>query len=136
MLQKLKLSVKQAVWVMTIHTKASEADFCNFYEKVCEIVVTKRGVPSAQRIRQLLHEYYSMVQNPGEKVSEFSHWFLDVQHALENLVPGIHYLNDKSDLELRQAFIIKLQLTIEKEILCRAVKYESLQELISVAERF
>ena len=45
-----------------------------------------------------------MVQNPGEKVSEFSHRFLDVQHALEKLVPGIHYLNDKSDLESRQAF--------------------------------
>ena len=77
-----------------------------------------------------------MVQNPGEKVSEFSHQFLDVQHALEKLVPVIHYLNDKSDLELRQASIIKLQPTIQKEILSRAVKYESLQELISVAERF
>ena len=117
-------------------TKASEADICKFYEKVCEILVTKRGVPSDQRIRQLLHEYYSMVQNPGKKVNEFSHRFLDVQHALEKLVPGIHYLNDKSDLELRQAFIIKLQPTIQKEILNRAVKYESLQELISVAERF
>ena len=59
-------------------TKASEADFSKFYEKVCEILVIKRGVPSDQRIRQLLHEYYSMVQNPGEKVSEFSHRFLDV----------------------------------------------------------
>ena len=97
-------------------TKASEADFCKFYEKFCEILVTESGVPSDQRIRQLLHEYYSMVQNPGEKVSEFSHRFLDVQHALEKLVPGIHYLHDKSDLELRQAFIIKLQPTIQKEI--------------------
>ena len=52
-------------------TKALEAD-CNFYEKVCEILVTERGVPSDQRVRQLLHEYYSMVQNPGEKVSEFA----------------------------------------------------------------
>ena len=56
-----------------------------------------------------------MVQSSGEKVSEFSHQFLDVQHALEKLVPGIHYLNDKSDLELHQAFIIKLQPTIKKE---------------------
>ena len=77
-----------------------------------------------------------MVQNLGEKVSEFSHQFLDVQHALEKLVPGIHYLNDKSELELCQAFIIKLQPTIQQEILSRAVKYESLQGLISVAERF
>ena len=117
-------------------TKASEADFCNFYEKACEILVTERGAPSDQRIHQLLHEYYLMVQNPGEKVSEFSHRFLDVQHALEKLVPGIHYLNNKSDLELRQAFIIKLQPTIQKKVLSRAVKYESLQELISVAEPF
>ena len=46
-----------------------------------------------------------MVQNPGEKVSEFSHRFLDVQHASEKLVP-----------ELRQGFIIKLQPIIQKEI--------------------
>ena len=59
-----------------------------------------------------------------------------MQHALEKLAPGIHYLNDKSDLELRQAFTIKLQPTIQKEILSRAAKYESLQELISVAEPF
>ena len=59
-----------------------------------------------------------------------------MQHALEKLVPGIHFFDDKSDLELRQAFIIKLQPTIQKEILGRAVKYESLQELISVEERF
>ena len=30
-------------------TEASEADFCNFFEKVCEILVTKRGVLSDQR---------------------------------------------------------------------------------------
>ena len=65
-------------------------------------------------IRQFLHEYYSMVQNPGETVSQFSHRFMDVQYALEKLVPGIHYLNDKSDLELRLTFIIKLQPTIQK----------------------
>ena len=115
-------------------TKASEADFCNFYEKVCQVLVTKRGVHSDQRIRQLLHEYYSIVQNPGEKVREFGHGFLDVQHALDKFVPGIHYVNDKSDLKLRQAFIIKLQPTIQKEILSTAVKFESLQELTSVAE--
>ena len=57
-----------------------------------------------------------MVQNPGEKVNEFSHWFLDVQHPLEKLVLGIHYLSDKSDLELRQAFIIKLQRQAEGQI--------------------
>ena len=75
-------------------TKASEADFCNFYEKVCEVPVTKRGVLSHQRIRQLLHQYYSAVHNPGEKISQFSHR-LDVQHALEKLagdgVPTTNY---------------------------------------------
>ena len=105
-------------------------------KKVCGVLLTKRGVPSDQRMLQLMHEYYSMVQNPGGKVSQFSHIILGVQHASEKSAPGIHYLNDKSDLELRHAFIIKLQPKFPKEILSRAVKYESLQELIFVAERF
>ena len=98
--------------------------------------LSQKGVSSDERIRQLLHEYYSMAQSPGEKVSQFSHRFLYVQHALEKLVSGIHYLNDESDLELCQTFIIKLQPTIQKASLSRVVNYESLQELISVAERF
>ena len=54
-------------------TKASEADFCNFYEKVFEVLVTKRRVPSDQRICHMLHEYYLVVQNPRVKISQFSH---------------------------------------------------------------
>ena len=113
-------------------TKTSETEFCDFYEKVCQALVTKRGVaiPSDQRIRHLLHGYHSMIQNPGEKISEFSHRFLDV-HTSEKLVPVIHYLNYKSDSELRQAFIIKLQSTIQKEILRTAVEYQSLQLVLN-----
>ena len=56
-----------------------------------------------------------------------------MQHALEKSVQGIHYSNDKSDLELCQSFIAKLQPTIQNGR--RAIKYETLQKLISAGER-
>ena len=50
----------------------------------------KRGIPLDQQIRELLSVYYTMTQQPHESVADFTHRFLETQHELDRLIPGIY----------------------------------------------
>ena len=63
----------------------------------------QRGIPIDQQIRTLLATVYSMHQNPSESVSNFAHRFLETQHSLEILIPGIPSSSDGNQMELVHA---------------------------------
>ncbi len=77
-----------------------------------------------------------MKQGPLESVADFAHRFLETQHALEKLVPGIHRPEPGNDLELLHAFAIKLKPEISTEMLSRDFQFPSLADLIEAAKRY
>ena len=99
-------------------------------------LLSQRGIPKEQQIRELLKEYYDMRQGASERVCDFVHRFLDVQTELAKLIPNIHYTSDGNDLELQYAFAIKLRSDLQAEIISREFKYVDLQEIIQIAERY
>ncbi|CAB4010120.1 retrovirus poly [Paramuricea clavata] len=99
-------------------------------------LVKKRGKPKDERICELLQVYYNLQQSKAEPVSTFAHRFCDIQHKLEKCIPGIHYTGTNDHIELRHAFLIKLQPEIGKALMSRDAKYSSLSEVIEAANRF
>ena len=91
-------------------------EFLAFHEECVTLLRSNRGVPKEQQIRELLATYYSMHQNPDESVSDFVHRFLETQHSLEKLSPGIHRSSaaPSGDMELIHAFTMKLNPAIAK----------------------
>ena len=77
-----------------------------------------------------------MVQGQQELVSDFTHQFCDIQTELTKLIPGIHMTPKGEDIELQYAFAIKLLKKLQSEIISREFTYNSLQEVIQVAERY
>ena len=59
--------------------KASSSEFKAYFDTIKQILLQRRGIPKEQLIRELLAEYYRMVQGPQELVSDFAHRFCDVQ---------------------------------------------------------
>ena len=85
-----------------------------FFDACITLLAQQRGIPKEQQIRQLLSQYYTMTQQPGETVADFAHRFSETQHALEKLIPNIHRSVAAGDLELTHAFAIKLLPEINK----------------------
>ena len=117
-----------------IHEKTSNDEFITFYDNCLRQLTAQRGVPKEQQIRQLLSTYYSMSQHAKESVVDFSHRFLETQHSLEKLIPGIHRCN--GDVELIHAFMLKLQPSIGKELISRDSSFSNLTSVIEAAKRF
>ena len=116
--------------------KASPSEFKAYFDTIKQILLQRRGIPKEQQIRELLAEYYRMVQGPQELVSEFAHRFCDVKTELTKFIPGIHMTPEGEDIELQYAFAIKLRKKLQSEIISREFTYNSLQEVIQVAERY
>ena len=51
-----------------------------------------------------------MTQQQMESVADFAHPFLEIQHSLEKLIPGIH--RSGGNMELIHAFMLKLKPTV------------------------
>ena len=95
----------------------------------------KMQYPRDQQIRELLSVYDTMTQQPNESVADFAHWFSEIQHWLDKLIPGIHKTAGK-EIELIFAFVNKLRSRISKELLSREFKFDKLQEIIEAAQRY
>ena len=81
-------------------------------------LLLKRGKPKDAQVRRLL-EYYAMKQMKNETVSKFSHRFVNTQHQLDILTPGIHRTPSSEETELLCAYTIKLKPEIQKELVSR-----------------
>ena len=114
----------------------SDKAFLDYFTAIKETLIQKRGKPKDEKVRELLREYYTMVQGREEPVSEFAHRFLEIQHSLEKLIPNIHYTSDKKDTELQHAFFIKLRPHIAKHLASRDFDFKSVQSVIEIAERY
>ena len=112
----------------------SHKAYLDYFNAIKETLIQKRGKPKDEKVRELLHEYYTMVQGRDEPVSQFAHRFLEIQHSLEKLIPNIHYTPDKKDTE--HAFLIKLRPHIAKHLASRDFDFISVQSVIEIAERY
>ena len=117
-----------------IHEKTSNDEYLAFYDKCLTRLTTQRGIPKEQQIRQLLSTYCSMSQQKLESVADFAHRFLETQHCLEKLIPGIHRAG--GDIELMHAFMLKLQPLLSKNLISRDSSFSSLTAVIQAAKRF
>ena len=78
-----------------------------------------------------------MAQQPIESVPDFSQHFLETQHCLEKLIPGIHRSSDSgAEVELIHAFTMKLKPVIAKELLSRETPLKDLTAVIKAAKRY
>ena len=70
-------------------------------------------------------------------MSEFSHRFVNTQHQLDRLIPGIHRTPSGEETKLLYAYTIKLKPEIQKELVSRDFgKFKKLSQLIETAERY
>ena len=76
-----------------------------------------------------------MHQHPSESVSNFAHRFLETQHSLEKLLPGIHSSADGNQMELVHAFSMKLQPEIAKFLISREEPFSDILVAIECAKR-
>ena len=118
-----------------ISHKTTNDEFLELYDRCCDTLHKQRGIPKDQQIRHLLATYYAMAQQPTETVSNFAHRFLETQHALEKLIPGIHTSHDGNQMELIHAFSMKLKPVIAKELLSRDTPFQSITAVIEAAKR-
>ena len=65
------------------------AQYKNHYEQCIKTLKEKRGIPPDQQIRELLSVYHTMTHQPHESVADFTYRFLETQHELDKLIPGI-----------------------------------------------
>ena len=105
-------------------TQPSYKHLLDYFNAIKETLLKKRGRPKVDKIRDLLREYYTVVQGPTETVPKFAHRFLQVQHSLEKLVPKIHFTQDNQDIELQHAFLIKLRPAIAKHLASREYDFK------------
>ena len=119
-----------------ITEKSTHDEYVQFYDRCLALLARQRGIPKDEQIRQLLATYYAMTQQPKESVSDFSHRFLETQHCLEKLIPGIHRSSDSgAEVELIHAFTMKLKPDIAKELLSRETPFKDLTAVIEAAKR-
>eukprot|EP00795_Rhopilema_esculentum_P012031 gene12031-biopygen2214 len=116
-------------------SKTTPDEFRTLYDQCLQNLCRQRGIPKEEQLRQLLAVYYSMRQQPQESVSNFAHRFLETQHSLEKLLPGIHTSPDGQQLELIHAFAMKLHPPIAKDLLSRDEPFKSLPAIIEAAKR-
>ena len=64
--------------------KASPEEHQAYFDAVKNALLSQRGIPKEQQIRELLKEYYDMRQGASERVCDFAHRFLYVQTELAN----------------------------------------------------
>ena len=64
----------------------------------------------------MLESYYSMNQLMSETVALFVHRFLNCQHKLKKLIPGIHVSQENDAIELHKAFLITVRPEIKKNL--------------------
>ena len=120
-------------------SKTSPAEFTKLYQTCVIALKTKRGKPRDQQLRDLLGAYYTMQQQPNESVADFAHRFTEIQHELEKLLLKIHRAADadgNDEVELIYSFSIKLKKSISKDLMSRDFKFQSLQDIISAAQRY
>ena len=141
----LKLQCHKDAWAFdiicnyeTIHAsklneKTSYVEYLEFYDKCLTRLTTQGGIPKEQQIRKLLSMYYSMTQQQMESVADFAHRFLETQHSLEKLIPGIH--RSSGDIESIHAFMLKLKPTISKNLLSRDSTFFSWTAVIETSKR-
>ena len=55
----------------------------------------------------------------SKTVAVFAHRFLDCRHKLTKLIAEIHVTQENDEIELREAFLIKLRPAIKKNELVR-----------------
>ena len=118
-----------------ISNKATNDDFLELYDLCCDALHKQRGTPKDQQIRHLLVTYYAMVSQPTETVSNSAHRFLETQHALEKLIPGIHTSHDGNHMELIHAFSMKFKPVIVKELLSCDTPFQNITAVIEAAKR-
>ena len=117
--------------------KSTPDEYGQFYDRCLALLLRQRGIPKEEQIRQLLATYYAMSQHPTESVSGFSHRFLETQHCLEKLIPGIHRSSDSgAEIELIHAFTMKLKPEIAKELFSRKTAFKDLTAVIEAAKRY
>ena len=98
-------------------------EYLPYFNAIKETLVTKRGKPKEDKIRDLLDDYHFLSQGPNETIPQFSHRFLEIQHSLEKLIPKIHFTPENDDVELRHSFLIKLRPEISKHLVSRDTKF-------------
>ena len=116
--------------------KVSPEEHQAYFDAVKNALLSQRGIPKEQQIRELLKEYYDMPQGASERVCDLPDRFLDVPTELAKLIPNIHYTSDGKELELQYVFAIKLRSDLQAGIISREFKYADLQEIIQIAERY
>ena len=117
--------------------KASpEKHYQAYFDAIKNALLSQRGIPKEQLIREVLKVCYDMRQRASECLCDFAHRFLDVQTELAKLIPNIHYTSDGKDLEPHYAFAIKLRPDLQAEIICREFNYADLQEIIQIAGHY
>eukprot|EP00794_Sanderia_malayensis_P005810 gene5810-biopygen4820 len=112
-----------------------ELQIDRFCKQLSQLLRRQRGIPREQQIRNLLATYYSLHQNPDESFSNFAHRFMETQHSLQKLVPGIHCSPDGSQVELIHAFSIKLLLDIGKYLITQEQPFTDLLAAVKCAKR-
>ena len=117
----------------TLSGNSSNDEYITFYDNCLTLLVRQRGIPKEQQIRQILSTYYAMSQQSTESVADFAHRFLETQHSLEKLIPGVHRAD--GDIELIHAFMLKLQPVLSKDLVSRDSTFSSLTAVIEAAKR-
>ena len=117
------------------NTKTSPEEFRALYDACLKSLCLQRGIPKDQQTRNLLATYYALKQNANESVSNFAHRFLEIQHALEKLIPGIHTSPDGNQMELIHAFSMKLLPHLSKPLISRDTPFADILDAIECAKR-
>ena len=99
--------------------KTTDVVYRLFSDNVVEDLFSKRCKPKDAQVRRFLEYYYAMKQMKNEAVSEFSHTFVNTQHQIDRLIPGIHRTPSGKETELLYAYTIKLEPEIQKELVSR-----------------
>ena len=118
---------------LELSAKTSYAEYLKSYNQCLTLLTHQRGVPKEQQIRQLLSTYYSMSQKSTESVADFSHCFLETQHCLEKLIPGIHRVS--GDLELIHIFMLKLHPALGMDLVSGDSTFTNPTAVIEAARR-
>ena len=82
------------------------AQYKNHYEQCIKTLKEKCGIPRDQQIQELSSVYHTMTHQPHESVADFTHRYIETQHELDKLIPGIRKTASK---EIELLFAAKLR---------------------------
>ncbi|CAB4019132.1 retrovirus poly [Paramuricea clavata] len=91
---------------------------------------------NGQKLRELKESNRLLQQSKAEPVSTLHIDFVTFNTNLRNVCLGKHYTGANDDIELRQAFLIKLRPEIGKVLMIRDAKYSSRSEISEAVNRF